>query len=389
MDSAVGILSTSPVASRYIREQVSTAGGAVTVEVDEYCASKGDRSTRRFLAAKPEMILISVEDLQPALQSLEVLQSVLPDSWLCVTTDLNDPEVMLEMMRAGAHEFLPKPMTSSAFAQAHARYVTAKQRRQVKPSRGKIYGVTAAKGGAGATSVAINLAACIASTPDTEVALIDLNSPVGDAAAYLNLKPQFTVSDALAAVSRLDVVMLESLMSRSHGFAVLPSPKDAASGELPSMELEGLAALLEVVTEKYTHTIIDFPASLNGQYLKVISDLSSAMLVVLTPEFPALWRTTRLMQLLSRCGTDHLRLVVNRSNGSDEISSSEIEKLLNHGLFWRLPNNYAASIQAINAGKPLVSLNHSKLGRSFQELAHQLAGVPLSGKGAWPFRLFS
>ena len=69
-----------------------------------------------------------------------------------------------------------------------------------------------AKHGSGATTVAVNLAGIIAARSGQRTALIDLDRPLGDAAAYLNVKPNFTVSDALAAGPRLDSVLLESYM---------------------------------------------------------------------------------------------------------------------------------------------------------------------------------
>jgi Flp pilus assembly CpaE family ATPase len=99
---------------------------------------------------------------------------------------------------------------------------------QKKDKSGALYCVTSAKGGAGATSVTLNLATALSELPETRVAVLDLNSPVGDAAAYLNLSPRFTASDAMEAAGRLDGVLLESYMSRSNGLAVLPGPGTSA-----------------------------------------------------------------------------------------------------------------------------------------------------------------
>ncbi|HET9532918.1 MAG TPA: hypothetical protein VFQ92_21365, partial [Blastocatellia bacterium] len=89
----------------------------------------------------------------------------------------------------------------------------------------------------------------------------------------------------------------------------------------------------------------------------------------------------RLIRFLSSIsGSDKLRLVINRSVKNDEITDSEMERVLKIPIYWKLPNNYKGSIRAINSGHPLVSLNHSDLARSYRELAYELAGLPLPKK---------
>ena len=166
---------------------------------------------------------------------------------------------------------------------------------QQSKTRGKIFAVTSAKGGAGATSVAVNLATTLASTVKTRVAILDLNSPVGDAASYLNLKPQFSLSDALASAPRLDSVLLETFMTKSGGVSLLPGPKQSKSGGSPA----ALAKLLRVVSGTYGHTFIDLPSSLEQEMLQIVTDASEAVLVVMTPELPAIWRTHRLISTIS------------------------------------------------------------------------------------------
>jgi len=161
-------------------------------------------------------------------------------------------------MRAGAREFLHRP-SSGALAKALRRYGQERDRSKQDRASGQVYCVTSAKGGSGATSVAINLAAVLSELPSTRVALIDLNSPIGDAAAYLSLKPQYTFSDAVAAASRLDPVLLENLMTSANGIAVLPGPKEFRPDSTPPVE--ALGRIFEVAANGFQYVIVDFPLS--------------------------------------------------------------------------------------------------------------------------------
>jgi pilus assembly protein CpaE len=386
--TVVGILSPAAETREFLHGQLQAANFAFTqVEGDQYCMEKADRTARRFLEAQPQIILVDMQDPQAALQALRVLHEVLPKTWLFVTSASDDSKLVIETMRAGAREFLPKPVPVSILAQALERYAAERQKAGENRPHGKIYCITAAKGGAGTTSVAVNLAVSLATARSAKVALLDLGSPVGDAAEYLNLKSGFSVSDALASAQRLDPVLLETYMSHTHGVAVLPGLREFRPGLLRP---DALARMLGVAAEAYTHTFIDISCSQNPEELEVVTDLSTAVVIVMTPELPALWRTGRLIRLFEKTGGgEKLRLVLNRNSKRHELNSKEIEKTLGRPIYWRLPNNYPAAIGAVNSGKPLVAVNHSSLASAYFGLAQKLAGIPLRQTRRGLFGMFS
>jgi pilus assembly protein CpaE len=382
----VGILSPSSEMREFLRSQFYAANIAnVNAEGEKYIRDRSDQTARKFAEVRPQIILVDIQDPDEALQSLQILHDLLPETWLFVSSSSNDSQLIIDTMRAGAREFLPHPVTLQSLSQALARYFEEQQKLEKSKPNGKVYCVTAAKGGTGTTSVTINLATSVASSNAAKVALIDLGSPMGDAAEYLNLKAKFTVSDAVAASTRLDPVLLESFMTHSNQVAVLPGIR-----EFPprSLHMDEIARILRVASETYTHTFVDVLCPHDQEQLESISEISAAVIVVLTPELPALWRTDRLIQLFQKYNKhERLRLVINRNSKRNEISIKEIEKSLGHSIYWSLPNNYPAAIRAVNSGKPLVSVNHSPLASSYIELAEMLTGVPLRRKRSGLFSL--
>ena len=292
-----------------------------------------------------------------------------------IIAKIENSERFIQAMQAGAREFLGQPIVKGKLSQALERYVAEKQCNNEPQKVGKIYCVTAAKGGTGATSVAINLATAVAKGQENNVALIDLGSPIGDAAVYLDVKPKFTISDTLSASSRLDPILLQTYAGYCHGLSILPGPKEFHPGQIP--DVEALSVMLEVVRQTYTHAFVDLPASLNEEHLRAAIEVSEAMIVVLTPEFPSIWRTDRLLRFLERSvGSEKVHLILNRSTkGSDEITNGEIEKTVEQPIFWSLPNDYHASTEAVKLGRPLVSMNNSQLAHSYVELAYRLTGT--------------
>ncbi|MFY9608213.1 MAG: hypothetical protein WAU45_06295 [Blastocatellia bacterium] len=385
----VGIIAPSAENRELLRVQVHATGlASVEMEADQYCSVYGDRSTRKFIEVRPDIIIVDMQDAQAGLQATSILHAALPDAWLFLSSESSDPQLIIESMRVGAREFLPKPIPPRTLSQAINRFMTEKQRHDEARAAGKLFCITSAKGGSGATSLAINLATALADVPKARVALVDLNSPVGDAVAHLNLKPQYTVSDALASAARLDSVLLDSYTIHSHGVAVLPGPKEYKPGDKPN--LDALSKVLEVMVRSYSHSFVDIPFLMDKEQMQLVCEMAAAVVVISVAEVPALWRTERLLKFLVASGaSEKIRLVINRAVKHDEITDSEIQRVLKLPVYWKLPNNYKGSIRAINSGVPLVSQNHSDLARGYRDLAYDLAGVPLPGKRRGLFGLFS
>jgi pilus assembly protein CpaE len=369
----VGIIARDARTTDRLKQDLRTTGLATSVFETHGDVLTSREELDRLKQAAPEVVLIEAVESSTAVQTVSVLNNSLPDPWLLVISKDTDPQLIIEAVRAGAREFLAHPVSAESLAQSFDRYFT-ERRKQKHSTEGRLYCVTSAKGGAGATTVAINLATAQAVIPSSRVALIDLMSPLGDVAAYLNLKPEYSFSDALAAGSRLDPVLLETYMTHTSKIAVLPGPGEFRPEEV--VDVPAVAKTLEVAREAYTHTVVDLPSSCDEDLLRMCSQMSDGFLIVLTPEVPALWRTHRLLLFLGRiCAPEILKVVLNRSHKRDRITPKDIEKTLGHPVFWSLPNDYVTTIESINSGQPLVSFNSTGLARSYVELVQKLGGI--------------
>jgi pilus assembly protein CpaE len=382
----VGILASKEAAD-LLRGQVHATGLArVAIETGEYCAAMSDRLTRRLIECAPNIIIIDIEQHTPALQSLSLLHSELPEAWIFVSSPSNDPQLIIESMRAGAREFLPKPVTKEHLQQAIRRYMAEGQKS--KKGSARMYCVTSAKCGVGTTSVAINSAVALGSVPDVRPALLDLRAPLGDVSAFLNLKPQFTLDDALSASSRLDSALLDSYTTAVHGVSVLAGTANYHPGrKLPVAELD---RILGVAADTYSHCFFDLAMSADEDCLRLAAELSSLILLVVTPDLPAIWRTERLLRFLQENNyTEKIRLIVNRSRKADEIRDTEIKEAVNHSVFWKLPDDHETCIDAINSGKPVALGDNSGLSRSYRRMVSRLTGITLPEKRRSLLNFFS
>src|ERR1700737_3478728 len=150
-----------------------------------------DPVTRRVRTANPEVILVDIppDNTPTALRAIELLHQEMPDSAVFAIGNLNQPQVIVSAMRSGAREFIERPTTTTDLLEAFVRLTTAQRRVQKEGPRGKVFSVVNAKGGSGATTVAVNLALALHAAHGN-VALVDI-APLGHTALHMNLKPVF------------------------------------------------------------------------------------------------------------------------------------------------------------------------------------------------------
>jgi pilus assembly protein CpaE len=372
----VGTLTPSSENATVLRAHLLESGLAtVAVEVTEYCRTRTDFHTRRFLEVRPDVILIDTEDLGAALSSIQILHTALPSAWILACTKVADTDSILKLIRAGAREVVPMPLAQDSLSEALQRHIEERDRAESTDTNanGKIYTICSAKHGSGATTMAINLAASLSESKSARVVLIDLDWPVGDASAFLNIKPKYTIADALGSVARLDSVLLETYMHKHDRFHVLAGLESFTD---EPFDPATVAQLLEVVAQTYTHAVVDIPPSAPGVLFQTVTSLSTAIMAVVTPDLLSVRRTERLLRLFNSFElSDRVRLVLNRSTKSDQITDGDIEKALQQPVASKLANDYYSCIEAINSGKALLAMSNRNLARNYKELADELLGT--------------
>src|SRR5580700_6282873 len=202
------------------------------------CASfpmaASDPVTRRVHAANPDVALVDIPADNPtlAMRAIELLHQELPEAAVFAIGSLNQPQTIVTAMRAGAREFIERPTTTTDLLEAFVRLSTSQRRVQKEGPRGKVFSVINAKGGSGATTVAVNLALALQSSYG-QTALVDL-APLGHTSLHLNLKPVFNIADATRNLHRMDSSLLESFMTRHSGGLQLLAGSNSPAAIEPS-----------------------------------------------------------------------------------------------------------------------------------------------------------
>jgi len=341
-----------------------------------------DPVLRKTQALAPDVVLvdIAVEGVTPALRAIELLHQELPDSAVFAVGPMTQPQLIVSTMRAGVREYIERPTNTTDLLEAFVRLTATRRKPGRETSRGKVFTVVNAKGGSGATTVAVNLALALQSIHHS-TALIDL-APLGHCALHLNLKPAFTVSDAIANLHRLDASLLDSFMARhDRGLQVLAGPAIPTAIEPSASDF---ARLFDTIAGLFHYIVVDASSHLDSA-TRLCSNLSERILLIAHADVASLWSAGRVAQYLGESGSrDRFGLVLNRYRKVAGFNEAETEAAIGAPVLWRIPNQYFAVSSAIDRGVPLMQQGTTEISRSISGLAEFLTRDDLEIKRtAW------
>ncbi|MBA3914653.1 MAG: AAA family ATPase, partial [Acidobacteriales bacterium] len=319
-----------------------------------------------------------------ALHSIELLHQELPDAAIFAVGSMSQPQVIVTSMRSGAREFIERPTTTTDLLEAFVRLTTSQRKLRKQGSRGRVFVVVNAKGGSGATTVAVNTAFALQASQGN-VALVDI-APLGHSALHMNLRPLFTVSDALQNLHRMDASLLESFMTRhSGGLQLLAGPNAPALGDASTAEF---ARLFDMLVGNFRYVVVDASSRVDAA-TRLVCNLSELVLMVTHADVASLWSASRVAQYLGETGgKEKIRLVLNRYRKIPGFGEADAEAAAGVKLLWKIPNQYVAISQSIDRGAPLMQQNHSEIARSFAGLSQQLVSENGDSKRK-PWSLFN
>jgi pilus assembly protein CpaE len=341
-----------------------------------------DPVLRKTQDLAPDVVLvdIDVDGIAAGLRAVELLHQELSPAAVFVVGPMTQPQLIVSAMRAGVREYIERPTSTTDLLEAFVRLTSTRRKPGRDSSRAKVFTVVNAKGGSGATSVAVNLALALQSVHHS-TALVDL-APLGHCALHLNLKPAFTISDALTNLHRLDSSLLESFMARhDRGLQVLAG---AAAPIAVEPSASDFARLFDMILGIFHYVVVDASSRLDSA-TRLVSNLSEKILLIAHADVASLWSAGRVAQYLGESGSrDRFALVLNRYRKVAGFNESETEAAIGAPVIWRIPNQYFAVSAAIDRGIPVMQAGNTEIARSISGLAALLTKDDLEVKrSAW------
>jgi pilus assembly protein CpaE len=334
----------------------------------------------------PDIGVVALDaDSDKALQLVEQLATTAPQCSILVISGSTDGSLILRAMRAGAKEFLPKPVRIEDLVGALERLSERQFGKGDGKSRGcQVIAVCGATGGVGATSVAVNLGCALAAIEQNSVCLVDLDLSLGDADVFLDTIPDYTLIDVAQNVTRLDFTLLKrSLTKHSSGLFLLPRPVQLEDAAL--VNADDMQRVIGLLKATFTHLILDCSKAYSAIDMAAL-EMATHVLMVTQLDLPCLRNVVRLMVSFGEVAglKDKVKVVVNRVGlDGSQISLKRAKETMGCEIFWQLPNDYRTMSEVRNNGVPLIEqAPKAAITQSIVEMAEFFTSGATSAKSA-------
>jgi pilus assembly protein CpaE len=257
------------------------------------------------------------------------------------------------------------------------RYATIEQARpQLAPvpppvahgaALGELVVVLGCRGGAGATTLAINAAAQLV-RGGRSACVVDLDLRFGDVLVALDLEAPATLSSVAHDAPGLDRASLHRRLAHHRsGLCVLAEGDVAAE---PDLRLTArLPGLFDALRRNLDVVVVDGIRHLDEVAAAALA-AATQIVVVVTPDVPSVRRAARMLGALDQRGVgERVRLVVNRATPGHPIDDAVVARALGRPVALRLEDDGLVGA-ALDTGAPFVELATARpLGHGLAALA--------------------
>lgn len=352
--------------------------GRCEVTVEE---SPGHAITIAFLGPGDffgEMALLSEETRTATVRALEPTELLVLDRKTLYATLPADSDAIIELTKLVDQR---KGTLPNLIARAQ----------MVAPEQAAtVVSVYSPKGGAGRTTLAVNLATALSKQYPGEVLLVDLALPYNHAALLSNLVP----TGCLALTSQVEPAnyeeaLLGAILHHPGGMMLLPGVLRPEHADLINPAL--LTAALGILSNTFRYIVFDLGVSLGENVLTVLEH-SQRIILLATPELSTLKDISDLLNIFTSVlgiVPGRLLITMNSKIAKPVVGREDVERTLKQKIAVEIGYDGSKADEAAVKGEILVMTDpRSAIARGAEQLAAVVAGLkPETGgiRGRLPF----
>ncbi|MCA8930862.1 MAG: AAA family ATPase [Rhodospirillaceae bacterium] len=325
--------------------------------------------------ACPELLIVDLSESSSPIPDISNLAAVAgPETTIVAIGQENDVSLYRALLNTGVTDYLVKPITGQELRRTILAAGRTEEQEAVS-ANGRTVFVMGARGGVGATNVAIGVASLLADEFHKQVGLVDLDLHFGTIALSLDLEASNGLRNALENADRIDSLFVASaLVNKTENLFVLggEEPLDTAF----DLQQDALELLLSELRRIFDVVVVDIPRYLVPE---VIGTVSAADRVVIVSDLSiaGLRDMVRLRSGLQNLSPDiAVTTVVNRAGleKAGEISQQDFEKGFDAKLDFVIPEDPRGAKASVE-GRPLIQALKGSSFETFRALARTVAGI--------------
>jgi pilus assembly protein CpaE len=375
MADKILIVDDDPDTVKFINIMLSRLGYSVVA------ATSGMEALEKVQVEHPDLIILDV--MMPGMDGYEVSRNLRRNPKTATTpilmfTAKTTIEDKLAGYDAGVNLYLTKPIHPIDL-QANIRNLLAQKfsKVEVASDRGYVVGILSATGGAGVSTVALNLAITYAKKYNVKVIAAELKPGQGSWALDLNLSEPVGLPNLLSK-ELVDITMdtvSNELIQTSFGIKIL-----SASNKTENVEYAASTAQLEVILDYLSNLanmlVLDIGTSFHPGFNAILNKCNELIMVV-EPQPVPIKRSKLLASELHLKGFGSVKtmstVLVNRTRSDIVLNISQVEQILGYPAVMGFPPVVEQAYRASERAVPLTAVQPDGIiAMQFNTLASQI-----------------
>lgn len=307
------------------------------------------------ISRTPKVLIADISDSELPLGDINKIKEFsAPNINIIVIGTRNDVGLFRDLMNMGVSDYIVKPLNNVILRKTLEDAMNNKK--IVVEKSGKLINVISSVGGAGATTVAVNIAWLLANVNFKRTLLMDMDFLFGTANLLLDLKAENAYLDIIESPDKIDDYFIETILKKSSNrLYYLGGLCDLVRGIV--VDLEAFEALMNLIKKQFNYVIVDSQREVTS-VTRVGMNKSEIFIIIVEMSLASAQNTARILEFFNADQTGKKILIVANkvgmsSNGA--LSKEAFEKVIGRKINYSIPFDEVSALASANIGQPLAA----------------------------------
>ena len=303
----------------------------------------------------PKVLIADISDSELPLGDINKIKEFsAPNINIIVIGTRNDVGLFRDLMNMGVSDYIVKPLNNVILRKTLEDALNNKK--TIVEKSGKLINVISSVGGAGATTVAANIAWLLANVHFKRTLLMDMDFLFGTSNLLLDLKAENAYLDIIESPDKIDDYFVETILKKSSNrLYYLGGLCDLVRGIV--VDLEAFEALMNLIKKQFNYVIVDSQREVTS-VTRVGMNKSEIFIIMVEMSLASAQNTARILEFFNadQAGKKII-IVANKvgmsSNGA--LSREAFEKVIGRKINYSIPFDEVSALASANIGQPLAA----------------------------------
>jgi pilus assembly protein CpaE len=310
-----------------------------------------------------DLVVVDLEGSSDPVADAAALKTAVPGNCIVIGVGrINDVALYRDLMAVGFADYLALPLAEGVIGRAVERALEQRERGGAPmhgaaagaDTRPRTLSVIGARGGVGATTTAITIAAMLGTRLKEEVLLIDFDLHYGSLMLSLDLEAIDALREALDQPDRIDALFIQQVAQKKAEYLYAIGAEEAPSGGFQAKP-HAANDFLRQVHRKFRWVVADVPRG-DPVIQRQVIEASTDILLIADLSLPGIRDAMRVQQVVHDVAPN-ARFLLATSGVLDArrsaVKIADVERTLKRKIDCQIPSDLPSALAAVNFGKPL------------------------------------